>query len=89
MAHLTEHCVFEGTKKYGNSSNILFESCTIVNASTERDRTVYYAYVETWEVLQTVVSIMSDMMFSPLLKDEIIQAEIEIVDSESCIRTQV
>ncbi|CAG7636369.1 unnamed protein product [Allacma fusca] len=86
MAHLCEHCIFEGTRTYPNSWNLLQENTLHVNAYTGKERTVYYAHTETLKELRTVASIFADMIMHPLLTDEIINREILSIDSESSMR---
>ena len=86
MAHLCEHCVFEGTKTYPCAWEILEQNCIYVNAYTGKERTVYYARVDTMDRLPLVLSVFADMMNAPVLTDQIIEREILSVDSETSMR---
>ena len=86
MAHLCEHCVFEGTKNYPNAWEVLEQHCLYVNAYTGKERTVYYARVDTTEKLPLILSVFADMMSAPTLTDQIIEREILSVDSETSMR---
>ncbi len=83
MAHMFEHMMFRGTKKYPGDA--VFEnvkeaggSC---NAYTTFDRTVYHEYVPV-SALEKMIDIESDRMQNLMVTQEILNTEREVVGQE-------
>ncbi len=83
MAHMFEHMMFRGTKKFPGNS--IFDnvdkyggSC---NAYTDYDRTVYHEYVPE-DALETVFDMESDRMANLVISQEILDTERQVVGEE-------
>jgi zinc protease len=83
MAHLFEHMMFRGTKKY--PANSVFEEVDKVggqvNAYTTYDRTVYHEYVPV-TALEKMFDLESDRMQNLMVTQEILNTEREVVGQE-------
>jgi len=83
MAHMFEHMMFRGTKKY--PADAVFENVKAVggecNAYTTFDRTVYHEYVPV-SALEKMIDIESDRMANLVVTQEILNTEREVVGQE-------
>ena len=71
ISHYLEHMVFKGTAKRddGDVAREVQERGGSINAYTTFDRTVYYVNLPS-EHLDFAVDLLTDMVFSPTLRDE-------------------
>jgi predicted Zn-dependent peptidase len=70
LSHLLEHLVFKGTRRYpepGGLSEAVEGSGGSVNASTDRELTVYSARVPA-EAASRALEVIADLVISPLLR---------------------
>jgi zinc protease len=84
MAHLFEHMMFRGTKKFpGNSIFNRLDSvgAANINAYTTYDRTVYHEYIPV-SALELAFDLESDRMNNLLVTQEILNTEREVVGEE-------
>ncbi len=84
MAHLFEHMMFRGTKKYpGNSHFELLDKAGAanINAYTSFDRTVYHEYVPS-SAVELTFDLESDRMANFTVTQEILNTEREVVGEE-------
>ena len=83
MAHMFEHMMFRGTKKYPGDA--VFENVKAVggncNAYTTFDRTVYHEYVPV-TALEKMIDLESDRMQGLVVTQEILNTEREVVGQE-------
>ncbi len=83
ISHYLEHLLFKGSKKY--SCRLIKESIEGVggslNAFTSEELTCYLAKIPS-RYLDTVLSILSDMVINPSLKEEDIQREKTVILEE-------
>ena len=89
LAHLFEHMMFKGTKKYGNKEFdlILQRNGITNNAFTTRDYTGYYEDLPSGK-LELVMDIESDRMQNLVVTQEILDSEREVVKEERRYRTE-
>jgi insulysin len=84
LAHFLEHMLFLGTTKYPDN-NKYFEYINahggITNAFTDTRKTCYYFSIED-EYLENAIDIFSRFFIDPLFKADLIDKEINSVDSE-------
>ena len=83
MAHMFEHMMFRGTKKYPGDA--VFENVKAAggscNAYTTFDRTVYHEYVPV-TALEQMIDIESDRMQGLIVTQEILNTERQVVGQE-------
>ena len=82
-AHLLEHMMFNGTKKYpkGKIEEIIEECGGDINACTSEHYTRYYGNVTQDDTVK-LFQVLSDMCFNPLLNEEDFDTEKKIVIQE-------
>jgi len=84
LAHFLEHMLFLGTSKYPDN-NKYFEYINahggITNAFTDTQKTCYYFSIDE-EYLENAIDIFSQFLIEPLFKPDLIDKEINSVDSE-------
>jgi zinc protease len=87
LAHLFEHMMFKGTKKYGNKQfDLLLQNNGISNnAFTTRDYTGYYEDLPSGK-LELVMDIESDRMRNLVIDQAMLDAEREVVKEERRMR---
>lgn len=83
LAHLFEHMMFKGTKKYGNKEfDLILQANGISNnAFTTRDYTGYYENLPSGK-LELVMDIESDRMKNLIIDQDILDSEREVVKEE-------
>jgi predicted Zn-dependent peptidase len=84
LAHFIEHMVFKGGDVYPTARRIseAVEGVGgIVNASTDREATIFWAKVPT-ERIAVAVAVLSDMLFSPRFLSEDVDRERQVVIEE-------
>ena len=84
VAHFFEHMAFKGSKKYPNAfilSSIIDGIGGEFNAFTDKDYTGYYVKAPT-KYFNTVVSVIADMVQTPLLKQKEIEKEKGVIVQE-------
>lgn len=84
LAHLYEHMLFLGTRKYPTRTEItrpFLQRGGYVNVVTCLDRMVLYCVIHP-DCLETALDILSDMIAAPVLRVEDISAQLNIIGSE-------
>jgi predicted Zn-dependent peptidase len=84
LSHLLEHLVFKGTRRHpdpGGLSEAVEGSGGSVNASTDRELTIYSARVPA-EAAPRALEVVSDLVLSPLLRRRDLAAEKPIIVDE-------
>lgn len=83
IAHLFEHMMFKGTKKFSGKDfeTLLKKNGIQNNAYTTRDYTLYYEILPSSK-LELVMDIESDRMQGLILNDEMLKKEREVVKEE-------
>ena len=84
LAHFIEHMVFKGGDRYPTARAISEAVEGIggaLNASTDREATVFWAKVPA-ERIEVAVDVLSDMLFRPRLLDEDVARERQVVIEE-------
>jgi len=84
LSHLIEHLVFKGTRRYpdpGGLSQAVEGSGGSVNASTDRELTVYSARVPV-DAAPRALEVVSDLVLSPLLRRRDLAAEKPVIVDE-------
>ncbi len=84
MAHLFEHMMFRGTKKFNGDSKpfkIVDKLGGVINAYTTYDRTVYHEEVPASE-LELVIDMEADRMANLILDQNVLDTEREVVGEE-------
>jgi zinc protease len=83
LAHMFEHMMFKGSKKYPTSLIDKMQDIGIsnFNAYTSFDRTVYYEYAPL-NFLDTVFSIEADRMENLIISQEMLNTERQVVAEE-------
>jgi predicted Zn-dependent peptidase len=84
LSHLLEHLVFKGTRHHpdpGGLSEAVEGSGGSVNASTDRELTVYSARVPA-EAAPRALEVVSDLVLSPLLRRRDLAAEKPVIVDE-------
>lgn len=83
IAHLFEHMMFKGTKKYDNKAfNMLLQSNGITNnAFTSRDYTGYFEILPSSK-LELVMDLESDRLQNLIVSAENLKSETEVVKEE-------
>ena len=89
IAHLFEHMMFKGAKKYGNKEfdQILQKHGATNNAFTSRDYTGYYINIPSGH-LELVMDLESDRMQFLQITDPHLQSEREVVKEERRFRVE-
>lgn len=85
LAHLTEHLLFLGSKKYPNSGSLedhLHKHSGNSNAFTDNENTAYYFEVNN-SGFEKALDIFSEFFKSPLLEEKFMDKEINAVSSEN------
>ena len=84
LAHFCEHLLFMGSKKYPNEN----EYCDYIvknggdyNASTQRDRTIYYFDVSN-EGFEGALDRFAQFFICPIFNESTVEREIKAVDNE-------
>ena len=82
VSHLLEHVCFRGTSKYSkNEISNLTSQLGNINAQTTWNYTLYYMAVPHKHVSQAI-DILNQIVFHPLLREEDIKSELQIVKHE-------
>ncbi len=84
IAHFFEHMVFKGTKKYPDAFTIaatIEGMGGVCNAFTDKDHTGYWIKAPS-QHLETMLSILSQMITAPLLPEEEIEREKGVIIEE-------
>ena len=84
LSHLLEHLVFKGTRGYPDAGGLseAVEGCGgSVNASTDRELTVYSARVPA-EAAGRALEVVADLVFRPLLRREDLIGEKPVIVDE-------
>jgi predicted Zn-dependent peptidase len=84
LSHMLEHLVFKGTERYPDAGELseAVEGCGgAVNASTDRELTVYSAKVPAG-ALRTGLDVVSQMVLRPLLRRADLAAEKPVIVDE-------
>ncbi len=84
ISHFLEHMVFKGTKKRPTSQEVATAVDAIgaqFNASTSKEWTNYYIKSRSG-VIETAFDVLSDMVVSPLLKEDAIEREKGVILEE-------
>ena len=84
LSHLLEHLVFKGTRRYPEPGGLseAVEGCGgSVNASTDRELTVYSARVPA-EAAPRALEVIADLVLAPLLRKRDLVAEKPIIVDE-------
>jgi len=88
VAHFLEHLIFSGSKKFPDSDRTLIieeQHGMITNAWTFKDATCFYIKTPT-ENVALALDILFDSVFFPLLKEEIISSERNVILQEIAMR---
>ncbi len=88
VAHFFEHMAFKGSKKYPNFfiiSSILEGMGAYHNAFTSKDHTGYWVKAPTVH-FEKIIDVLSDMVLNPLLKQEEIEKERNVIVEEMNMR---
>lgn len=88
LAHLTEHMMFKGTKKFGKGefSRIIAKNGGTENAFTGKDYTAYFENLSS-DQIDLALELESDRMVNLLLDPEEFALEREVVKEERRLRT--
>ncbi len=84
LSHLLEHLVFKGTQRYPEAGGLseAVEGCGgSVNASTDRELTVYSARVPA-EAASRAMEVVADLVFAPLLRPRDLIGEKPVIVDE-------
>ena len=84
VSHFLEHIVFKGTRRYPDSrtvSEAVEGVGGILNASTDKEMTVFWARVPAPR-LELAVDVLCDLVFSPLIQTEEVEKERKVVLEE-------
>ena len=89
IAHMLEHMMFRGTKKYGPKvfSNIVKRNGGSHNAFTSFDYTAYYEKIAS-DRLELVIELEADRMVNVILREEDLDPERNVVIEERRMRTE-
>ena len=83
MAHLLEHMLFKGTKRFRNVMKVLDERGAQVNGSTWTDRTNYFeTLTATGDNLEFALDLEADRMVNALISPEDLKTEFSVVRNE-------
>ena len=81
LSHFIEHLPFKGTKNWpsaGAVSEAIEGVGGILNASTDREMTVFWCKVPHFH-FRTAFAVLLDMMLNPLLEPEEVEKEREVI----------
>ncbi|MCH7712833.1 MAG: insulinase family protein [Chloroflexi bacterium] len=84
LSHFIEHLPFKGTKNWpsaGAVSEAIEGVGGILNASTDREMTVFWCKVPHFH-FRTAFAVLLDMMLNPLLEPEEVEKEREVIQEE-------
>ena len=84
LAHFCEHLLFMGSKKYPNEneySDYIVKNGGDYNASTQRDRTIYYFDVSN-EGFEGALDRFAQFFICPIFNESTVEREIKAVDNE-------
>ena len=83
ISHFIEHILFKGTKNHslGGVADAIEKMGGELNAFTAKDYTCYYATVPTI-YYKEAMSVLRDLVFSPLMNDKDIEDEREVILEE-------
>ncbi|MHB8392963.1 MAG: M16 family metallopeptidase [Candidatus Dormibacteria bacterium] len=84
VSHFLEHIVFKGTERYADSravSEAIEGLGGILNASTDKEMTVYWARVPAAR-LDIAVDVLTDLAFAPTIDPEEVDKERKVVIEE-------
>lgn len=84
LSHLLEHLAFKGTRRYpdpGGLSEAVERSGGSVNASTDRELTIYSARVPA-EAAPRAMEVVADLVLSPLLRRRDLASEKPVIVDE-------
>jgi zinc protease len=83
MAHLLEHMLFKGSKKFSNIKQTIADKGAIANGTTWYDRTNYYEVLPATDSnLVWALEMEADRMVNSLMKKEELQKEFSVVRNE-------
>ncbi|MEO6638036.1 MAG: pitrilysin family protein, partial [Ginsengibacter sp.] len=83
MAHLLEHMMFKGSKKFSNIKQTIADKGAFANGTTWYDRTDYYEILPATDSnLNWALSMEADRMVNSLIKSEDLQKEFTVVRNE-------
>lgn len=83
MAHLLEHMLFKGTKKFSSIKQTIADKGASANGTTWYDRTDYFEILPASDSnLTWALDMESDRMINSLMKNEDLQKEFSVVRNE-------
>jgi zinc protease len=83
MAHLLEHMMFKGSKKFSNIKQTIADKGAFANGTTWYDRTDYFEILPATDSnLTWALDMESDRMVNSLMKNEDLQKEFTVVRNE-------
>ncbi|HYK46374.1 MAG TPA: pitrilysin family protein [Parafilimonas sp.] len=83
MAHLLEHMLFKGSKKFSNIKQTIADKGATANGTTWYDRTDYFEILPANDSnLTWALDMESDRMVNSLMKNEDLQKEFSVVRNE-------
>ena len=83
MAHLLEHMMFKGSKKFSSIKQTIADKGASANGTTWYDRTDYYEILPATDSnLNWALNMESDRMVNSLMKNEDLQKEFTVVRNE-------
>ena len=83
MAHLLEHMMFKGSKKFSNIKQTIADKGAFANGTTWYDRTDYYEILPATDSnLTWSLEMEADRMVNSLMKNEDLQKEFSVVRNE-------
>ena len=83
MAHLLEHMLFKGTKKFSSIKQTIADKGASANGTTWYDRTDYFEILPASDSnLTWALDMESDRMVNSLMKNEDLQKEFSVVRNE-------
>ena len=83
MAHLLEHMMFKGSKKFSSIKQTIADKGAMANGTTWYDRTNYYEVLPATDSnLRWALEMEADRMVNSLMKNEDLQKEFSVVRNE-------
>src|SRR5271156_438285 len=83
MAHLLEHMMFKGSKKFSSIKQTIADKGASANGSTWYDRTDYFEILPATDTnVSWALDMESDRMVNSLMKNEDLQKEFTVVRNE-------
>ncbi len=83
MAHLLEHMLFKGSKRFSSIKKTIADKGASANGTTYYDRTNYYEILPAGDSnLRWALDMESDRMVNSLMKNEDLQKEFSVVRNE-------